>query len=276
MFTTIENIDYFKCLSCGSLFADPAFLMKTARGEAQTYREEYWESEQRAAVARCYGPSPIRLAETLLYCRRPVRRFLDIGAGSGRLLDALGILLPSAKSVFHAVDAFPPAPPHRTTNPNFVEGTVGDMVGPFDAGICVEVIEHLVPDMLRVIVRDLAAISAPGALYLFNSGQPEFVEQEEPGYLDPTLRGHIVSYSIAGARAVFEPFGFNIIPLPGRYWAFLAEFGPVVPVSRDDLYARLWTPVPENMALLGADPFGNMLHVAGLEAARCYLELGAR
>jgi SAM-dependent methyltransferase len=274
-FRHIETVDYFKCLFCGSLFADPAFLAKAARGEAQTYRKDYWEAEQSAAMERCFGSSPIRMAETLLYCRRPVRRFLDIGPGSGRLLDSLGLLLPSAKDVFYGVDAFPPAPPNRTTNPNFTEGSVGDMTGPFDAGICVEVIEHLVPDTLRLIVRQLAAVSAPGALYFFNSGQPEFVEQEEPSYLDPFVRGHVVSYSLAGARAIFEPLGFNIIRLPGRQWAFLAEFGPVVPVSHDDLYTRLWTALPENLALLKTDPFGNLLYTAGLEAARCYLELGA-
>ncbi len=274
-FRTIAGVDYFKCDACGSLFADPAFLEKAARGEAQTYRAAYWQAEQRAALDRCYGSSPIRAAEAFLYCRRPIRRFLDVGAGSGHLLDALSTLLPSARHVFHGVDAFPPAPPNRTTHPNFVEGSVADMAGPFDAGICVEVIEHLTPDTLRTIIGELAGVSAPGALYLFNSGQPDYVEQEEPAYLDPVVRGHVVSYSIAGARAIFEPLGFNIIQLPGRAWAFLAEFGPVEPVSHDQLYTRLWTAVPENLALLRADPFGHLLYAAGLDAARCYLELGA-
>jgi SAM-dependent methyltransferase len=275
-FREIAGVNYFKCGACGSLFADPEFLDKTARGEAQTYRQDYWEAEQISAMQRCYGSSPIRAAETFLYCRRPIRRFLDVGAGSGHLLDSMSTLLPSASGVFHGVDAFPPAPPNRTTHPNFVEGSVADIAGPFDAGICVEVIEHLVPDTLRSIIRELAGVSAPGALYLFNSGQPEYVEREEPGYLDPMIRGHVVSYSLAGARAIFGPLGFNIIELPGRHWAFLAEFGPPVPVSRDELYSRLWTPVPDNVALLTGDPFGHLLYAAGLDSARCYLELGAQ
>jgi hypothetical protein len=273
-FSTVSTVDYLKCRTCGSLFAEPAFLEKAARGEAQTYREDYWEEERQAAHERCFGSTPIRVAETLLYCRRPVRRFLDIGAGSGHLLDALAILLPRAQDIFHAVEAFPPPPPHRTTHPNFIEGMVGDLTGPFDAGVCIEVIEHLVPDILRGIAADLARISAPSALYYFNSDQPAFVEEEDPTYLDPLIRGHVVAYSLAGLRAIFEPAGFNIITLPGRNWAFLAELGPVCAVSRDDLYARVWTALPENVAILNDGGFSTLLHTSGLEAARCYLELG--
>jgi hypothetical protein len=69
----------------------------------------------------------------------------------------------------------------------------------FDAGVCIEVIEHLTPATLRTLVAQLAGRSRPGSLYLFNSGQPAFVEQEDPAYLDPHGRGHVVSYSIAGA-----------------------------------------------------------------------------
>jgi SAM-dependent methyltransferase len=228
----------------------------------------------RSARERCFGSTPIRVAETLLYCRRPVRRFLDVGAGSGHLLDALAELLPGATDVFHAVDAFPPPPPYRTTHPNFVEGTAADLTGPFDAGVCIEVIEHLAPDVLRRILAGLATVSAPDALYYFNSGQAVFVEQEDPAYLDPLGRGHVVAYSLAGARAIFEPAGFNVIALPGRNWAFLAEFGPVRAVSRDDIYARLWQALPENRALLADGRFGNLLYTAGLESARCFLELG--
>jgi hypothetical protein len=271
-FRTVSTVDYFKCKHCGSLFADPDFLDRTARGEARTYCRDYWEAEMASARSRCFGSTPIRVAETLLYCRRPVRRFLDVGAGSGHLLDALAVLLPAATDVFHAVDAFPPPPPHRTGHPNFVEGTTADLTGPFDAGVCIEVIEHLVPDVLRRTIAGLAAISAPAALYFFNSGQAVFVEEEEPDYLDPMGRGHVVAYSLAGARAIFEPAGFNIIPLPGRNWAFLAEFGPVTPVSRDDLYTRLWQALPENRALLADDRFGNLLYTSGLESARCFLE----
>jgi SAM-dependent methyltransferase len=273
-FRMVEDVDYFKCRSCGSLFADPAFLDRAARGEAQTYQAAYWEAEMKSARERCYGAGVARVAETLLYCRRPVRRFLDVGAGSGLLLDAMAALLPSATDVFHAVDMFPPPAPYRTTSANFTKGRISDLTGPFDAGICVEVIEHLVPSMLRGLLDELAAVSAPGALYLFNSGQPDFVENEDPGYLDPHKRGHIVSYSVAGARAIFQPAGFNVIGLPGRDWAFLAEYGPPEQVSFDALYTRLWTPDPENLAMLRRDPFGNLLYATGLDSARCYLELG--
>jgi hypothetical protein len=137
-----------------------------------------------------------------------------------------------------------------------------------------EVIEHLTPTMLADMARQLAARSNPGALYFFNSAQPSFVQTVDPDYLDPKKRGHIVSWSVSGARAIFAPAGFNVIPLPGRDWAFLAEFGPAREVSADDLLAWLWQPVPENLALMQRDAYGSLLATIGLESARCYLEHG--
>jgi hypothetical protein len=141
----------------------------------------------------------------------------------------------------------------------------------FDAGVCIEVIEHLAPATLRAMVAQLAMVSRPGSLYLFNSGQPEFVQREDPGYLDPHGRGHIVSYSLAGAATIFAPAGFNIIELPGRAWAFLAEFGPQQRVDADALIARLWQPVPDNLSMLRSARFGELIRTAGIEAARAYL-----
>ena len=90
-------------------------------------------------------------------------------------------------------------------------GTLDSVDRTFDAGVCIEVIEHLTPTILRNLVAQLAAVSRPGSLYLFNSGQPDFVEREDPAYLDPHGRGHIVSYSLAGAASIFGPAGFNVI-----------------------------------------------------------------
>ena len=101
---------------------------------------------------------------------------------------------------------------------------------------------------------------------------PSFVEARDPGYLDPRRRGHIVAWSIDGVRRVFAPAGFNIIPLPGRDWAFLAEFGPEREVPVDDLMSWLWNPVPENLALWHGDAFETLFETIGLESARCYLE----
>ncbi len=266
-YRTVDGVAYFRCTACGSLFADPAF-------QPAPYTDDYWHSEIGPARERCFGPAIMRVAETIAYCRLPIHAFIDIGAGTGWLLDALETLLPEVIDRFHAVELYPPPLPHRTANPNYVFGTLADTKRVFDAGVCIEVIEHLTPATLRTLAAQLAAVSRPGSLYLFNSGQPEFVEREDPGYLDPHGRGHIVSYSLAGATSIFRPAGFNVIALPGRTWAFLAEFGTTDPVDGHALINRLWQPVPENVSMLRAARFGELIRVAGIDAARAYAQLG--
>jgi hypothetical protein len=266
-YRSVDGVGYFRCEACGSLFADPEFLA----GAAAVYADEYWQNELNAARKRCYGPAIQRVAETIAYCRIPIHAFIDIGAGTGWLLDALEVLLPEVIDRFHAVERYPPPPRHRTANPNYVVGTLGDVGLTFDAGVCIEVIEHLAPTILRALVTQLAAVSRPGSLYLFNSGQPVFVEREDPNYLDPRRRGHIVSYSLAGAASIFRPAGFNVIELPGRAWAFLAEFGPQQRVDAEALIARLWHPVPENVSMLRAARFGELIRAVGIDSARAYL-----
>jgi hypothetical protein len=267
----VDGVHYFRCTACGSLFADPAFLAHVEAGGASAYAEEYWRTELGPARERCFGAAVLRVAETIAYCRLPIRAFIDIGAGTGWLLDALAALLPEAIDRFHAVELYPPPPEHRTSHPNYVIGTVNSLQTTFDAGVCIEVIEHLTPKTLRALVAQLAERSRPGSLYLFNSGQPTFVEQEDPAYLDPHRRGHIVSYSVAGAASIFNPAGFNVIALPGRYWAFLAEFAPLQLIDEDALISRLWHPVPENEALLYGARFGPLMRSAGIDTARAYL-----
>jgi hypothetical protein len=270
----VDGVAYFKCLTCESLFAHPDFLAAVDAGAAGDYRDSYWERELPAARERSFGPGVVRMAETLRMARMPVRRALDIGSGPGFLLDALGQLVPSLAERVHGVELFPPPPNQRTLSPNYHVGSVGDLEGPFDAGVCIEVIEHLTPAILADLLRQLAAKSAPGALYFFNSSQPSFVEAVDPGYLDPHGRGHVVAWSVAGARIVFERAGFNVIALPGRDWAFLAEFGPPRAVGADMLMDWLWRPAPENIALIRKDRFGSLFETIGLECARCYFESG--
>jgi hypothetical protein len=269
----VQDVAYFKCHGCGSLFADPAFIRKVDAGEVVNYQSAYWDSEIQAAHARSYGSSLLRVAEVFRLCRIPIRNFIDIGTGTGALLDALDRLAPEISGHFWGIEAFPPDEAQRSRHPNYRIGTLADMEQMFEAGTCVEVIEHLSPKTLRNLMSSLAQRAAPGSTFLFNSAQPSFVETTDPGYLDPLGRGHIVSYSVAGLKHLLAPTGFSVVALPGRDWAFLAEYRPDgAGAGVDALLGRLWTPVSENIALLERAKFGPMMIGMGLESARCYLE----
>ncbi len=268
----VDGVAFFRCSECGSLFADPDFLRQVDTGGIANYGDTYWSEECASAQERSYGGSIARAAEIIRLSRIPLRRFLDIGCGPGYLLDSLSTLLPGIADMFHGVELLPPPEGRRSRHPNYRIGTIEDLDGLFDGGVCIEVIEHLTPMILGILIGQLAARSTPGALYFFNSAQPSFVEASDPAYLDPKRRGHIVSWSIAGIRRIFEPAGFNVIPLPGRDWAFLAEYGPPRTLSADDLMSWLWTPVTENMALLRDQEFGALFTTIGIESSRCYLE----
>jgi len=270
----IDEVEFYTCGACGSLFADPAFLRAVEDGSVSNYRNAYWDMELLAAKQRSFGSSLQRIAETFFYSRVPVTRFVDIGSGPGYLLDAVATALPDATDMFYGVELFPPEPAFRSKHPNYRLCPLADVGQKFEAGVCIEVIEHLTPSMLDTLAKQMAQTSAPQAVYLINSGQPDYVLNEDPGYLDPHGRGHIMSYSIEGARRIFEPHGFTVFPLPGRHWAFLVEFqsqsksqSPI-----EQLEARIWSPVPANVATLRDGSGGSLMYHVGLDSARCYLE----
>ena len=260
----IDGYDYFRCGGCGSLFIDRATLDMIDAGEStRVYDEAYWNEELRSARERADGVSLTRAGEAILYARRPVERFLDVGTGPGYLLDALARNFPAHPDMFHGVELFPPD--EHSTHPNYKVGDVGDLRERFDAGTCIEVAEHLTPKMLKGLARGLAAISSPGTLWLFNTGMPEYVLEQDPGYLDPLRRGHIVSYGLRGVAHLFEPFGFKISAIPGKSYAWFAEFKPTEAPTFDE---RVYHFLPQNRKLL--EEFG-LLFQAAFESARASL-----
>jgi SAM-dependent methyltransferase len=224
-------------------------------------------SEDRAAWSRSHGPSLARVAEVFLYARRPIRRFLDVGCGPGYLLDALAAYLPASKDLFWGVELFPPAV--HSAHPHYRRGGVAELDGVFDAGICMEVVEHMTPAQVRGLARDLAAVSAPDSLYLINTGMPAFVKTMAPDYLDPYRRGHIVSYSVKGIDALFAPAGFVTRRLEGKDWACLIEFRPTR-TERKNVAERIWSPEPSNARALRDPQMGELLYVLGIDTARAY------
>lgn len=260
----IDGYDYFQCTSCSSLYIDCVTLDRIDAGQStRVYDESYWNEELRSARERAGGVSLVRAGEAILYARRPVERFLDVGTGPGYLLDALVHHFPAHPDMFHGVELFPPE--EHSTNPNYRVGDVADLRGTFDAGTCIEVAEHLTPRMLKNVARGLAAISGPGTLWLFNTGMPEYVIEQDPGYLDPLRRGHIVSYGLRGIGHIFEPFGFRISPIPGRSYAWYAEYKPVEAPGFDE---RVYRPLSGNRRLLEES---GLLFQAAFESARAAL-----
>ncbi len=264
LFRNVDGYDYFWCGACDSIHIHPGVLADLDAGIALVgeYAQEYWEQERVGALERAAGMSLCRLGEAILYCRRPVERFLDLGAGPGLLLQEVQRLIDPEARIFHGVEKYPP--PYAATCPNFHLGGIETLPGKFDAGVCIEVIEHLTPKMLDQMLHDLAGVCQPGSLWLFNTGMPDYVRNEDPSYLDPVHRGHIISYSLAGVRPYFERNGFTVRELPGRSFGFFAEFQP----SEDPAFeSRFCAPLPANLALLQRH---GLLYHAAFETARSY------
>lgn len=148
-------------------------------------------------------------------------------------------------------------------------GDLGDLTDRFDAGICIEVLEHLTPRTVRDLFEKLARISNPQAIYLFNTGMPAHVRYEMPGYLEPLQNGHIVSYSLKAIARLAEPFGFRAFPLAGKTWAFVLEYQSAGKPD-ENLKDRIWSSPPENMKLLEDPQTGGVIRILGLESARAY------
>ena len=100
------------------------------------------------------------------------------------LLDALAELVPSLAERVHGVERFPPPAPERSRSPNYHVGSIADLDGPFDAGVCIEVIEHLTSTILASLLRQLAGKSSPARSPFFP--QPSFVEAAYTGHRGPT------------------------------------------------------------------------------------------
>lgn len=263
-FRDVDGYAYYSCNDCGSLFIAPQVLAAMDRGESpRDYDHAYWQAEVNAARQRSRADALVRAGEAILYARTEVKRFLDVGTGPGFLLDQLASLWPSRTELFHGVEMFPPA--EHSLHPNYVVGTPANLQGVFDAGVCIEVIEHLTPSMLDGLIGALAAISHEDSLWLFNTGMPGYVRNEDPGYLDPRRRGHIVSYSLAGLGKLFEPHGFRLSELPGKSFAFLAEYRPATPAP--PFAERFYSPLPHNKQLLVE---AGLLYQAAFESARSY------
>ncbi len=264
LFTNISGHQYYSCADCDLLFIEPDVLEKMDGGvPVRPYDDAYWSDEEPSARERARADGLVRSGEAILYSRREMRRFLDIGTGPGLLLDELASTYPQYPQMFNGVEMFPP--PQHSSNPNYVIGSLADLNGKFDGGVCIEVIEHITPTMLRALAMQLAEVSEVDSLWLFNSGMPEYVRVQDPGYLDPLGRGHIISYGIPALQRIFEPAGFRVSAIPGMTFAWIAEFRPTQAMG--SFADRFYNPIPFNRKLLVE---GGLMFPAAFESARSY------
>ncbi len=271
-FYKADDISYFDCSTCDFIFADTALLGALDRGETRRkYDHSYWAMELPAARERSFGPSLVLVAEAILYSRRGIKSFLDIGSGPGYLLDALAVYLPNNSSLFYGIEMYPPSREYCSKHENYLVGDLKSLATRgfgFQAGVCVEVIEHLTPNMLKKLAADLAMISDDQSLYIFNTGLTSYVKNENITYLDPLQRGHICSWSVRAAATIFGPLGFTVMPIEGKTWAFAVEYHQSEICL--DIRDRIWTPKNENKSILHDPEMGSLLYCAGINAARAY------
>lgn len=264
---------YYLCERCGSIFIDTDIICAMDNGETLIeYTKEYWNMEFQAAKKRCFGVCLARIAEVVYYATIPIVNFLDIGGGTGILLDAISQYLPDNKSHFYSVEKYPPEDGYRTKEKNFYTCSYSELNQKFQAGICMEVVEHLTPKMLVDMFREIAMISEDNAIYLVNTGLPKYVMEQDPNYLDPFKRGHIISYSTEGMKFLLEPLGYRVLPIRGKDWAFCIEYNSG---NKDkDITGRIWKALPENLSLLHDSNMGDVLQILGRESVNGYLIYG--
>lgn len=264
-----HSYSYYMCEKCESIYLDSTILERIDKGESiVSYAKEYWDSDRiHGGEQRTFGPNIARMAEVFFYARRPIKRFLDIGGGNGKFLDAVERYLPCNKDIFYSVEKYPPPSEYCTQSKNYYTCSYHELNMKFDAGICIEVIEHLTPRMLSSMFSEIAKVSNEAATYLINSGQPEFVKNENPNYLEPFKDGHIMSYSLQALQRLLSPLGYNVKRIKGKSWACLAEYQSDL---QDEVVDRVWTPLAENMAILEDKQMGSVLRILGMESIRAY------
>lgn len=263
----VDGYVFTDCTSCGSIAITAEAIDFIDRGHSiRSYGDEYWQSEVSAGKERSWGSSIARAAEAIYLCQRKVEYFLDLGTGDGSFLDAISYYLPKMKDKFFGYEMFPPL--LRTNHIGYFSNALASIERQFDSGICVEVIEHLTPNMLKSMLLDLYACSNENASFIFNTGLGDYVRFEDASYIDPRGRGHIVSYGWQAVANIFHSCGFSVHRLGNRNWAFLAEKNDT---ASFDIHKRIWHPRPENVAFLNDGTAGNVLQILARESLRAYL-----
>ena len=256
--------EFLECKQC-----DFIFWSKDNSEEVSTstsYGENYWNAELASAHDRAWGVSVARAAEVVLLAKIPIKKFLDIGTGSGDFLDAMNYFLPNKDIVFVGIEKYPPRKEFQSENKGYKQGWL-DLLeeNDFDGGIRIEVLEHLTVNQVEGLFDLLAQKSKDNSIFMFNTGLTDYVKDEDPGYLDPLIRGHVSIWSVKAIAKLVSRFGWQIYKIPNRKWAFLAEKSDF---RDEDFISRIWNPLPQNLSALEGVEQSNLLHILGRDGLR--------
>ena len=131
--------------------AEPALISEDYR----KMQQELHRNPQYGVASKTYAPLVARFLQ-----QYQATRLLDYGAGKGRLGAALDELTPALIDL----DYYDPAIPEWSQAPE-----------PCDLVACIDVLEHIEPDLLDNVLDDLARVTAKAALFTVHTGAADKV-----------------------------------------------------------------------------------------------------
>lgn len=267
----LNEFSYRHCTDCDFIFIDNTVLAEIDNGkQVFQYQQEYWREELEAAKERSWGSAIARMSECLHYCKIPINRFIDIGTGPGYFLDAIDHFLPNSSDKFYGWEIFPPGKEFQTTHANYITHDLTGINIKFQAGLCMEVIEHITPKQVYDLMRNLRDKIDECACFIFNTGLVEYVLKEDMDYMDPIKRGHICIWSVKALNKLLNDLGYACYPIGKKTWAVAVEYkGNNNP--NEIIPDRIWSMLPENRKILEDKQSGSVIRILGLESARAYL-----
>lgn len=270
---SIKEFSYHHCLDCDFIFIDEEILSRIDGGEHLfKYHDEYWKEELESAKERAWGSAIARMSECFHYCRIPISKFIDIGTGPGYFLDAVDHFLPDSSKLFYGWEIYPPLKKFQTKHENYHTCDLANINLNFQAGLCMEVIEHITPNQVYNLLRDLKDKIDDGAFFIFNTGLVEYVLKEDLDYLDPIKRGHICVWSVKALNILLNDLGYFCHPIGKKTWAVGIEYKAKKEANSDEnIVNRIWSILPENRKILEDKNSGTVIKILGLESARAYL-----
>lgn len=246
-YKTVQGFAFFECSQCSVIHIDVDCLDKIDAGAPIIlYQNDYWKQEYSAARQRL-PMSVTRLVEAIYLSQIPVQRVIDIGTGQGLILEEMERFLPVNSRAIFGIEKFPPD--IRTRSPGYRIGSLQDIAseGLYDAGLCMEVIEHLTPLMVRHLLTELSQLASEGGCFLFNTGLAESVKTRNPDYINPGVLGHIMFWTVEAMNVLGAPLGFTAQRFMDRDWCFILE---KTTIALKPITERVYTPLKENLFFL--------------------------